>query len=235
MNGNALGFGHAHVLLRLGVAPGLHRAAVAELRAVALFLPDDHDGLGIGFFAAPPGDDGPGDEHAGVEAVLVLPPDFREVVVDVLQDITQADTLRVTHDAHLVHGGNAAFKAAFHIGEKVLDRGQLCVGVFNVPSPHAGRKGGELFFQQLGVVFVLAGENVHQVAEPVAQALDAFFYVVIHDSRVPLNGCFKVVGGGRVQSGQRVVAKHAALDARHGGGRVKAARGKGRVGCAQTR
>ena len=70
---------------------------------MAFFLADDHDELVVGLLAAAAGDGGAGDEHTWIDAVLFLTADFREVVVHVLKDVTQADTLRVADDAHLVH------------------------------------------------------------------------------------------------------------------------------------
>ena len=128
--------------------------------------------------------------------MLVLSPDFGEVVVDVFQDVPQTDALRVAHDAHLVHGSNVAFKAALHIAEQVFNRGQLRIGVFNFPCTGACRERGELFFQQLRIVFVLAGKNVHHITEPVAQTLDSFLYIIVHNSHAPLNGFFEVIGVG---------------------------------------
>ena len=85
--------GHAHVLLRLGVAPGLDRAAVAEFRAVAFFLPYDHHRLCVHLLATAAGNNRTGNKHAGVKAVFVLPAHFGKVVVDVFENIAQADTL----------------------------------------------------------------------------------------------------------------------------------------------
>ena len=87
----------------------------------------------------------------------------------------------MAYNTHLVHGRNAAFEAAFHIVEKVFYRGKLGIGVFHRARAHTRRKGGELFFKQVGVVLVLASEYFHQIGQPVAQALDAFFDVVVHN------------------------------------------------------
>ena len=186
VDGNALGFGHAHVLEGLGVAPGLDRAAVAEFRAVAFLLADDHDRLGVNLFAPAAGDHRAGDEHAGVQAVLVLAAHFSEVVVDVFQDVAQADTLRMTHDAHPVHGRDAAFQTALHIGEQILDRGQFRIGIVERAGAGAFGESREPLFQQVRVVLVLARENVLHVGQSVAQALDAFFDVVVHKLGAPL-------------------------------------------------
>ncbi len=189
MDGNALGFGHAHVLEGLGVAPGLDRTAVAEFRAVALFLPDDHDRLGIAFFAPAAGDHRAGDDHAGVQTVLVLAAHFREIVVDVFQNVPQADTLGMAHNAHPVHGRDAAFQPSLHIGEQILDSGELSMGVVERTGTGALGEGREPFFQQVRAVLVLARKDVLHVGQSVAQALDAFFDSVVHSV-----GCAAYVG-----------------------------------------
>ena len=181
VDGDAFGLGHTHVLQGLGVAPGLHGAAVAELGAVALFLADDHDGLGVHLLAAAAGDDRTGDEHAGVEAVLVLAAHFGEVVVDVLQDVTQADTLGMAHDAHAVHGRDELFQAFFHEDEKVFQGNDLGMGILDLAVAHTGGELGQLLVQQADAVLVLAGEDVARIREPVVQALDAFFDSVVHN------------------------------------------------------
>ena len=189
VDGDAFGFGHTHVLEGLGVAPGLDRTAVAEFRAVALFLPDDHHRLGVGLLAPAAGDHRAGDEHAGVQTVLVLAAHFREVVVDVFQNVAQADALGVAHDAHPVHGHDAVFQPALHIGEQILDRGQLRIGIVERAGTGAFGEGREPLFQQVRVVLVLARENVLHVGQSVAQALDAFFDIVVHNL-----GCAGYIG-----------------------------------------
>ena len=126
---DAFGLGNAHVLPGLGVAPGLGGAAVADLGAVVLFLAYDHDGLGVALLAPAAVDDGAGDEHAGIEAVLVLAAHLCEVVVDVFQNVAQGDALGVPDDADLVHGGDGGRELLLHELEEAFDRGELFVGI----------------------------------------------------------------------------------------------------------
>ena len=122
-----------------------------------------------------------GDEHAGVEAVLVLAAHFGEVVVDVLQDVTQADALGMAHDAHAVHGRDELFQAFFHKDEKVFQGNDLGMGILDLAVAHTIGELGQLLVQQADAVLVLAGEDVARIREPVVQALDAFFDSVVHN------------------------------------------------------
>ena len=193
VDGDALGFGHAHILLGLGVAPGLYRTAVAELRAVALFLTDNHNRLGIGLLAPAAGNHRAGNEHAGVQAVFVLAAHLGKVVVDVFKNVAQADALGVAHNAHPIHGGNARFQAAFHIAKEVFHRGQLGKGVLQLAGAGAGLKSREFFFQQLGIVPVLADKDVCQIRESVTQILNMLFYRIVHNGYGQLD-CFFEMG-----------------------------------------
>ena len=65
----------------------------------ALFLADDHDHLVDDLVAHPAGEDGAGDEHGRVDVVFALPADLGVVIVDVFQDVLEADALRVPDDA----------------------------------------------------------------------------------------------------------------------------------------
>ncbi len=125
VNGNVFCFGHLHVVQGIGVAPGLHGASVAEFLSVPLFLPDDHDRLMMHALAGAARDIGAGDDHARVDGVFVLPADLGIVVVDVLEDVLEADTLRMAYDPHLVHRGELVVELVLEKDEKVFQRGQL--------------------------------------------------------------------------------------------------------------
>ncbi len=129
MDGNAFCFRHAHILEGLGIAPGLDRAAVAELGPVAFFLPYDKHGLLIGLFAAPANDDSPGNQHARVKAVFVLAADFRKVVIYIFQYVFQAYSLGMAHYTHAVHRRYLIFQASFNVGKKILNPGQFRIRV----------------------------------------------------------------------------------------------------------
>ena len=85
-------------------------------------MSNDHHGLVVNLLAATPGDVGAGNEHGRIVGMFVLTAYFRIVVVDVFQNIAQADPLGMTDDAHLVHGGQFVFKLAFDEKEKIFQR-----------------------------------------------------------------------------------------------------------------
>jgi len=105
--------------------PRLDGPAVAELLAVALFLPDDHDRLVHGLLAHAPGDGGPRDDDARIDAPLVLAAYLGVVVVDVLQDVLEADALGMADDAHAIHGAKLLVQLALEQRKKLFQPGRL--------------------------------------------------------------------------------------------------------------
>ena len=91
---------------------------------MALFLPDNHDELAVLLFALVAGNGGAGNDHAGVYAVLILSADFGKVVVDIFQDVPQAKTLRMAHNAHLFHGRQAAVEQALNFISRAWGLGE---------------------------------------------------------------------------------------------------------------
>ena len=128
--------------------------------------------------------------------MLVLSAHLGEVVVDVFEDVPQADALRMADDAYPVHGRDLVFEAPFHIGEQVLHRGEFGKGIVQGAFGHAGLKAVQPFAQEVRVVRVLAREDVLHVGEPVAQALDAFCDIVVHWRR-PLLAALRNAGCAR--------------------------------------
>ena len=175
MDRDAFGFRDLHVLEGFGVAPRLDGAAVAEFLAVAFFLADDHDELVVGLLAAAAGDGGAGDEHTRIDAVLFLTADFREVVVHVLKDVTQADTLRVADDAHLVHRLDLRFQLALHEREQFFQRGELRVRIGLDALRGAAEEFVQAVVQQLDVFRVLAVKDIPDIIEAFAQMMCSFF------------------------------------------------------------
>ena len=177
VDGNALGFGYLHVVQGLGVAPGFGRAAVAEFLAVAFFVPDDQHRLVEDLFAPASGDIGPGYEHGRVVGVLVLTADFRVIVVHVFQNIAQTDALRVTHDAHFVHGGQPIFQLALHEKEQILQRAQSLFRVGHRAVLYAPLQFRQTLVQKADIHLVLARENIAHVVQalrpgPLARSFD---------------------------------------------------------------
>ena len=160
MNGNALGFGNPHKLPGLGIAPWLGRSAVAELGTVSLFLAYDHDRLGVALFATPAHNDGPGHDKAGVKAVFVGTADLRKVVVDVFQDVPEADALGMAHNAHLVQRADQGIKPGLDIAEKILHGAQGCIGIFQEVLAVLFLEVIELFLQQGNAVCLFACKNI---------------------------------------------------------------------------
>ena len=180
MNGNTFCFSHAHELAGLGVAPGFDRTTVAEFGSVPFFLAYDHDGLRVAFFAAAPDDDRAGNEHARIEAVLILAADFREIVVDVFEDILEADALGMADDTHLLHGRQGLGEAILDVLEEVLQRGFLGIRVLQKSPVGFIRELVELFLQQFDAVGVLAEEDVPDVGQAVPEPVEAFLCKIIH-------------------------------------------------------
>jgi len=193
MDRDVLGLGDLHVVQSLGVAPGLDRAAVAELLAVALLLADDHDRLVVDLLAAPAGNVGPGDEHARVDAVVVLAADLGVVVVHVLKDVLETDALRVPHDAHLVHGGQFPLELLLQKAEQLLQGFELPDGFLLGQARFAGDILAKLGLQHDHVRIFIGSENIKDVFQAVPQFLYAFFN--IHkSSRLPRRlGLYRVV------------------------------------------
>ena len=171
MDGNALGFGYLHVVQGLGVAPGFGRAAVAEFLAVAFFVPDDQHRLVEDLFAPASGDIGPGYEHGRVVGVLILTADFRVIVVHVFQNIAQTDALRVTHDAHFVHGGQPIFQLALHEKEQILQRAQSLFRVGHRAVLYAPLQFRQTLVQKADILLVLARENIAHVVQALRQLM----------------------------------------------------------------
>jgi hypothetical protein len=175
VDGDVLGFGDLHVVQGLGVAPRLDRTAVAELLTVPLFLADDHDRLVVDLLATLAGDVGPGDEHARIDAVIVLTADLGVVVVDVFKDVFQADALRMSHDAHLVHGRQLAFELLLQKTEQLLQGFQLPDGFLLGQARLAGDVFAELGLQHDDVGIFIGAKNIKNVLQAVPQFLYAFF------------------------------------------------------------
>ncbi len=174
---NVLRLRNLHVVQGLGVAPGLDRTAVAELLPVPLFLADDHDRLIVDLLALTTGNVGAGDEHARVDAVIVLTADLGVVVVHVFEDVFQADALRVPHDAHLVHGCQVAFELLLQKTEQLFQGFQLPDGFLLGQARLAGDVFAELGLQHDHIRILIGAENIQDVFQAIPQFLYAFFNI----------------------------------------------------------
>ena len=174
MNRNALGLGHAHELPGLGIAPGLDGTAVAELGAVPLFLTYDHDRLGIPFLAATTDDDRTGNDHAGIQTVLVLSADFGEVVIDVFQNVLETDSLGMPDNTHLVHGRDGRIQTGFHILEEIFQTHQFFIGLFQAVMSSLVCKFVKFLLQQSHTVSMFSCKYILNIGKPVGKALYSF-------------------------------------------------------------
>ena len=92
---------------------------------MALFLPDDHDHLIDDLFAHPAGENRARDEHGRIDVVFAPSADLGIVVVDVFQNVLEADALRMADDAHPVHGRQGNIQLALGKIEQVFQPRQL--------------------------------------------------------------------------------------------------------------
>ena len=182
MDRDAFGLGHAHVVLGLGIAPRLGRTAVAELFAVALFVADDEHGLMIDIAITLTGNVSTGNDHGRVVSMLALTAYLSVIVVDVFKDVTKTDALGVTHDAHLVHGGELIFKLAFHEEEEILQGGHLSLGLSGRAVLKASAGFAEAGLQRGDIFLMLAGEDILDIGQSISELMQLFFPFHKNDS-----------------------------------------------------
>ncbi len=89
---------------------------------MSLFLPDHHDHLINDLVAYPSGEIGPRNEHARINVELAASTDLGVIVIDIFQNVLEADTLGMTHDAHPVHGRKAGVELALRKSNRSSSR-----------------------------------------------------------------------------------------------------------------
>ena len=170
-------------MLGLGVAPGLGGAAVAEFLAVPLFMPHDEHGLMIDLAVPLAGDVGAGDDHGGIVGMFALTADFGVVVVDVLKDVAQTDAVRMTHDAHLVHGRELVLQLAFDEEEQILKRGHFGLRLIGGAGFKLASGFVESGLKKRDVFLMLAGKDVLEITESVGKLMQLLF--PFHHKNIP--------------------------------------------------
>ena len=141
------------------------------------FLANDHYRLVVQGFAAAPGNIGAGNQHAGVNAFVVLPPNFRVIVIDVFKDVAQADALGVAYNPHFVHRAELLVELVLHEGEQLLQRGY---GGMSLPRIHVGHSGLEIvqpYLKHAHCFILFAVKNIFDVGQPLVQAVQSFFNI----------------------------------------------------------
>ena len=120
-------------------------------------------------------DVGAGDDHGRIVGVLALPADFGVVVVHVFKDVAQADAVRMTHDAHLVHGGELVFELALHEEEEVFERGHFGLRLFGRAGFELATGLAETGLKKRDVLLVLAGEDILEITQSVGKLMQLLF------------------------------------------------------------
>ena len=82
-----------------------------------LFLPDDHDRLGVDLVFDAADNLGFGRHHGGIDVDIFLAAQLGIILIDIFQDILEGEALRAADNAHPFHGTQGLLAAFFNKGQ----------------------------------------------------------------------------------------------------------------------